>query len=72
MNTIVYAWGSAGDGNLALAVQTVDLAMGAPSEVAAGSAGLVNEGQAPVALVVAGLLALAAAAFATRAALARK
>src|SRR6187431_498766 len=39
VNTIVYAWGSADDANLALAVQNVDLAMGAPSDVAAGSAG---------------------------------
>lgn len=40
-NTIVYAWGSIDDGNLALAVQTVTGMDSAPGDVPAGSAGLV-------------------------------
>jgi hypothetical protein len=39
VNTIVYAWGSAADGNLALAVQTVDGMSSAPGGVDAGSGG---------------------------------
>lgn len=38
-NTIVYAWGSAEDENLALAVQTIDGLHSAPSGVPAGSGG---------------------------------
>lgn len=40
VNTIVYAWGSAKDGNLALAVQVLDDLQTAPTGVPAGSAGL--------------------------------
>ncbi|KQM82354.1 DUF4397 domain-containing protein [Agromyces sp. Leaf222] len=40
-NTIVYAWGSLDDGNLALAIQTVTGMDSAPGDVPAGSAGLV-------------------------------
>jgi hypothetical protein len=40
-NTIVYAWGSAEDENLELAVQTIDGLHGSPSGVPGGEAGLV-------------------------------
>ena len=40
-NTIVYAWGSLADGNLALAVQTIDGLHSNPGGVPAGNAGLV-------------------------------
>ncbi|ANJ25751.1 DUF4397 domain-containing protein [Agromyces aureus] len=40
-NTIVYAWGSLEDDNLALAIQTVTGMSTAPGDVPAGSAGLV-------------------------------
>lgn len=39
-NTIVYAWGSAEDGSLDLAVQTIDGLHSAPSGVPGGEAGL--------------------------------
>lgn len=42
-NTIVYAWGSAADGNLALAVQTIDGLHQAPNGVPGGEAGLAPE-----------------------------
>ncbi|MFW6090302.1 MAG: DUF4397 domain-containing protein [Actinomycetota bacterium] len=42
-NTIVYAWGSAEDENLDLAVQTIDGLHGAPSGVPSGEAGLVAD-----------------------------
>ena len=44
-NTIVYAWGSLTDGNLALAVQTVGGMNSTPDGVPAGSAGLVATNQ---------------------------
>ncbi|MCS5723550.1 DUF4397 domain-containing protein [Herbiconiux sp. CPCC 203407] len=44
-NTIVYAWGSLADGNLALAVQTIDGLHSNPGGVPAGSAGLVATNQ---------------------------
>lgn len=44
-NTIVYAWGSLADGNLALAVQTIDGLHSNPGGVPAGSAGLVASNQ---------------------------
>ncbi len=40
VNTIVYAYGSAADGNLALAVQTIEGLSAAPKGVPAGEAGL--------------------------------
>jgi hypothetical protein len=40
-NTIVYAWGSLDDDNLALAVQTITDMQSSPHGVPAGSAGLV-------------------------------
>ncbi|ANP71501.1 DUF4397 domain-containing protein [Cryobacterium arcticum] len=44
-NTIVYAWGSLADKNLALAVQTIDGLHSNPDGVPAGSAGLVATNQ---------------------------
>ena len=44
-NTIVYAWGSLADSNLALAVQTIDGLHSNPDGVPAGSAGLVATNQ---------------------------
>lgn len=41
-NTIVYAWGSAEDENLALAVQTIDGLHGDPAGVPTGEAGLLD------------------------------
>jgi hypothetical protein len=43
-NTIVYAWGSLQNANLALAVQTIEGLHSAPHGVPAGSAGLAAEG----------------------------
>ena len=68
MNTIVYAWGSAANANLALAVQTVNTNMGAPTGVAAGSAPVPVDNTAPLALIVVAALGLAGAGLATRAA----
>jgi len=63
-NTIVYAWGSAADGNLDLAVQTISGAHSAPSGVPGGTGGLTDDGvPAPVvALSAIGLLAAAGGA----------
>jgi len=72
VNTIVYAWGSAADANLALAVQTVDTDMGAPSGVSAGTAPVPMNNAAPIALIVVAALALAGAGLATRAAVASR
>jgi hypothetical protein len=44
-NTIVYAWGSLEDANLALAVQTIDGLHSSPDGVPAGTAGLVATNQ---------------------------
>ncbi|WP_296667827.1 DUF4397 domain-containing protein [Demequina sp.] len=72
-NTIVYAWGSAADGNLALAVQSVATHTGMPAEVSAGTQGLAADGDAvPVGVIVLGAAALAAAGLATRAVLVRR
>ena len=46
-NTIVYAWGSAADDNLQLAVQSIDGLHSAPGGVPGGEAGLVPESDAP-------------------------
>ncbi|GLK17810.1 DUF4397 domain-containing protein [Herbiconiux flava] len=66
VNTIVYAWGSLEDGNLALAVQTIDGLHSDPSGVPAGSAGLVatNRPADPTGLAIgaSALLVLAAGA----------
>jgi hypothetical protein len=75
VNTIVYAWGSAEDANLALAVQTVDTASAgaAPSGVQAGTQGLADTGSnAALVWSVGIIVALGLAGFATTAAVARK
>lgn len=67
-HTIVYAWGSAEDDNLALATQTIGDLHSAPSAVPAGSAGLADDGSVmPGWLVLTAAVGLAgAAAAATR------
>ena len=57
-NTIVYAWGSAEAGNLALATQVIDGLDGAPTGVAAGGGSTAATGSLPV--WTAGLMALGA------------
>jgi len=69
VNTIVYAWGSAEDGNLDLAVQTIEGLHSSPDGVNTGSAGLAADSDpAPLVWAGAALLALltAAAAFGRR------
>ncbi|WP_084105187.1 DUF4397 domain-containing protein [Demequina sp. NBRC 110056] len=56
VNTIVYAWGSAEAGNLALAVQTVDTHSSSPSGVQAGTAGFAAD-EGPSTLAIASVLA---------------
>ena len=68
-STIVYAWGSAEDDNLALAVQTIKGLHSAPGGVPSGSGGLVSD-SLPLPLAAFTVLALAGAAFAGRRALA--
>ncbi|MGB3185126.1 MAG: DUF4397 domain-containing protein [Ornithinimicrobium sp.] len=64
-NTIVYAWGSAADGNLDLAVQTIDGLHGDPHGVPTGEGGLL-EGGASAWLWVMGLAGVAGALVASR------
>jgi len=59
VNTIVYAWGSLADNNLALAVQTISGLQSAPNGIPAGEAGLAADVDATP--FVAGGLALLAA-----------
>lgn len=61
-NTIVYAWGSAEDGNLDLAVQTIDGLHGDPDGVPSGQGGLADNG----ALLVLALAGVAGAVVAGR------
>jgi hypothetical protein len=65
-NTIVYAWGSAEDANLQLAVQSIDGLHSAPHGVPGGEAGLAAEDTGlpvwAIALGIASALGLAAAA----------
>jgi hypothetical protein len=62
-NTIVYAWGSAEDENLALATQTIDGLHSAPKGVPAGSAGIADDGAGvPMWLLVITAVGLAGAA----------
>ncbi|TFD32689.1 DUF4397 domain-containing protein [Cryobacterium cryoconiti] len=66
-NTIVYAWGSLADKNLALAVQTIDGLHSNPDSIPAGEAGLVatNQANESTGLIVGGfavLMGLVAAA----------
>ncbi|KQM59670.1 DUF4397 domain-containing protein [Agreia sp. Leaf210] len=65
-NTIVYAWGSLADGNLALAVQTIGGLHSNPGGVPAGTAGLVatNQPADPAGLLIGGALALLLSALA--------
>ncbi|MGJ8722286.1 MAG: DUF4397 domain-containing protein [Salinibacterium amurskyense] len=58
VNTIVYAWGSAADDNLTLAVQTIDGLHSNPDGVDAGTAGLAADNNNGI--LVAGLGGLAA------------
>jgi hypothetical protein len=58
VNTIVYAWGSATDSNLAFAVQTIDGLHSNPGGVDAGTAGLAADNNTGV--LIGGLGALAA------------
>jgi Domain of unknown function (DUF4397) len=63
VNTIVYAWGSAEDDNLDLAVQTIGGLHSVPGGVDAGSAGLAADPDSGmIAWSIAGLAALLAAA----------
>ncbi|GAA5159476.1 DUF4397 domain-containing protein [Ornithinimicrobium tianjinense] len=62
VNTIVYAWGSAEDGTLDLAVQTIDGLHSAPEGVPSGQGGLA----APGALLVLALAGVAGAVVAGR------
>lgn len=74
VNTFVYAWGnaSADPSTLALATQTIDTMMGAPSGVAAGSAPVPSNDSTPYALIIVAALALIGAGFATRTAMASR
>lgn len=65
-DTIVYAWGSLDDGNLALATQTISGLGGSPNGVPAGNAGLVATNSPDVApWIGVGAALLAAAALGT-------
>lgn len=67
--TVVYAWGSASAGNLALAVQTIEGLHGNPGGVNTGSAGLVAEngaGWTPALFLAGGLLLAAGVSFGVR------
>jgi hypothetical protein len=67
VHTIVYAWGSAEDGNLQLAVQTIDGMHSSPSGVPGGTGGQADAGGGqPWAIALAGLMAGAAALLLTR------
>ena len=60
-STIVYAWGSAQDDNLALAVQTIKGMHGSPNGVPGGEAGLVADNGTPWGLTGIAVAALAVA-----------
>ena len=64
-NTIVYAWGSAADENLKLAVQTIKGLHSAPGGVPSGTGGLVDD-SLPLPLVAVTVLALVGAGLVTR------
>lgn len=64
-NTVVYAWGSAGDNNLKLAVQTVKGMHSAPGGVPSGTGGQAQDG-VPVPLIALTLVGAAGAALAAR------
>lgn len=63
VNTIVYAWGSAEDGNLAIAAQTISGLHSNPDGVPSGTAGyLAQQDASATTLLSAGLVALAISA----------
>jgi hypothetical protein len=63
VHTIVYAWGSAEDGNLQLAVQTIDGMHSAPSGVPGGTGGQASDtGVAPLTAMALGALVAGAMA----------
>ena len=64
-NTIVYAWGSAADKNLKLAVQTISGLHGNPDNVPSGTGGLVDD-SLPLSLVGLTLAAAGGAVLASR------
>lgn len=64
VNTIVYAWGSLADDNLALAVQTIDGLHSAPTGVPSGELGLASTGASTTPWLIAGLLLVAGGAVA--------
>ncbi len=66
-NTIVYAWGSAEDGNLKLAVQSIDGLHQAPAGVPGGEAGLAPESDGvPAWAIAVGLASIATLGLAGR------
>lgn len=66
-STIVYAWGSADDGNLDLAVQKIDGLHSAPAGVPGGEAGLAAESEGlPAWTLGLGVMSALAVAFAAR------
>jgi hypothetical protein len=65
-STIVYAWGSAEEGNLDLAVQTIDGLHSSPSGVPGGETGAAAQGAIPLWAMGLGLGSLAVLAFALR------
>ncbi len=72
VNTIGYAWGSAGDENLTVAVQTVDAMLGSPAGVTAGNAPLNSDNSLPIGLIAIAGLALVGAGVAGRVAVSRR
>ena len=68
VNTIVYAWGSLADSNLALAVQTIDGLHSAPAGVPSGELGLADQSSTTALWMIAGvmLVAVGGAAVAAR------
>ena len=57
VNTIVYAWGSLEDDNLALAVQTIEGLHSAPEGVPSGELGLAAESGPNALLLIGGVAA---------------
>ena len=66
VNTIVYAWGSLEDGNLDLAIQTIEGLHSAPAGVPSGELGLAAQQSSTPWVAGAALLAAAGVAFAVR------
>ncbi len=73
VNTIVYAWGSASDDNLDLAVQTVNTHSSSPSSVPTGTQGLAADDQTvPLGAIALAIGALAAVGVTVRLAATRR